>query len=463
MTRTRKAVLGLLVALGTFTALELGLRVLFTDELDQSEAHPPAPQEGAPTMRGSPYLLWEQAPGVRSEHGVTASINSLGLRGPDPVLPKPRGVRRLLATGDSSVYGFGVGDDEPFIQVAARLLDVEGHNAAIPGYSTLQTINLLEMRALSLEPDVIVVANLWSDNNFGSFVDKELLSAYTRFERSPRARLERALQPLALYRLLHWRLVTSSEQAKARTVGWTVGGEPTGPRRVAVNDYAANIDRIAHMALDAGAELVFVVLPNQDDLVHDPNPKAWTVYRQVLRDAGERFGAPLVDGSSLFRGGEGLLLDEMHPTPEGHSLLGEELARVLEPWAAGGTVMGSGDGSAVPSYQDVFVYGDGGGSTATSVASVSGRLVWTHAGPLRVEAVNLAASSQPTVGGVRVDTPGPFTMELQGQLSRVGFAVTTDGGERQEFFDTPLDLSGGGEGLVLNLDAGQLQRDKPGP
>jgi len=419
-------------------------------------------------MRGSPYLLWEQAPGIRSEHGVTATINSLGLRGPEPVVPKPKGVKRLLATGDSSVYGFGVEDDEPFIQVAARLLDVEGHNAAIPGYSTLQTINLLEMRALALEPDVVVIANLWSDNNFDSFVDKDLLNAYTRFEHSPRARLERALRPLALYRLLHWRLVTQSEQAQARTVGWTVGGgEPTGLRRVAVNDYAANIDRIAHMSLDAGAELVFVVLPNQLDLVDDANPKAWTVYRQVLGDAATRFGAPLVDGSTLFRGGDGLLLDEMHPTPEGHRVLGVELARVLEPWANGGTAMGAPDRLPVASYDDPFPFGDGGGPATTS-AAVSGRLIWTHGGPVQVEAVDLGGASQGVVGQVTLDAPDSFTMTLQGRLSRVGFVVSAEEApgepaQRHEFFGTPLDLSAGGQGLVLNLDAGQLQRESSGP
>ena len=463
MTRARKALMGGVVALAVLAAAEGAVRLLFADELAEARGGPPPAQDGAPTMKGNPYLLWEQAPGVRTEHGVTATINSLGLRGPEPVIPKPEGTRRLLVTGDSSVYGFGVGDDKPFIQVAARLLGVEGHNAAIPGYSTLQTINLLEMRALALEPDVLVIANQWSDNNFDSFVDRELLSAYTAFDESPRASLERGLTRLAMYRLLHWKWVGGSQQAQARKVGWTVGGgKQSGARRVAINDYAANIDRIASMAVDAGAELVFVVLPNREDLVHNPNPQAWTVYREVLRDAALRFGAPVVEGPALFEGGQGLFLDEMHPTAPGHEVLGQELARVLQPWAEGGTVMGPGTGGGPKAWKDPFVFGNGGQASQpqAQTATVSGLVYWSQRAPVTVEALDLARSDKPSVGSVELSGPGPFSLGLSGGLTRVGFRVSSQG-QVWELVEHPLDLSSGAQGLVLNLDAGALQRDSP--
>mgnify|MGYP002632243518 CR=1 FL=1 len=455
------------VTLAVFAAAEVAVRLGFSDELAAAAGGPPAAEDGAPTMRGNPYLLWEQAPGVRTEQGVLATINTLGLRGPEPVVPKPEGIRRLLATGDSSVYGFGVADDEPFISVAAKALSsgerpVEGHNAAIPGYSTYQTINLLEMRALDLEPDVLVVANLWSDNNFDSFVDRDLLSAYSSFEQTPRARVERLLQPLALYRLLHWQLVSESEQAAARKVGWTVGGgAQVGERRVSIDEYARNLDRIAQLGLSAGAELVFVVLPNQEDLTPNPNPQAWSVYRDAMRDTAARYGAPVIEAPSLFYEdgrGQGLFLDEMHPTASGHALLGDALAAALKPWADGGTVMVDGGGAPVPAYTDRFTYGDGGQGATAARASLSGRVHFSGSGPVKVEAVDLARSSHPVLGGVTLDGPGAFTLELSGGLSRVGFRVFADGTDH-ELFATPMDLSGGMQGLVLNLDAGQLQRD----
>ncbi|MFT5584886.1 MAG: hypothetical protein ACI9VR_002474, partial [Cognaticolwellia sp.] len=205
-----------------FGALEVGARLILADDLVASQGLPPSPSSSAQTMKGNPYLLWEQVPGLRQEQGATANINSLGMRGPEPELPKPKGVRRLLATGDSSVYGFGVGDGQPFVNVAAQALStpsapIEGWNAAIPGYSSFQSINLLEMRALALEPDVLIIANLWSDNNFDDFVDKDLISAWSSFESSPSARLHRSLQASAFYRAMNYRLnIATGTQAKAR-------------------------------------------------------------------------------------------------------------------------------------------------------------------------------------------------------------------------------------------------------
>ena len=457
----RKLGMGLAVAAAVLLSAELSVRALFADELREAQAGPPPATDGAPTMRGNPYLLWEQAPGVRTEHGVQSTINALGMRGPEPVIPKPDGVRRILATGDSSVYGFGVADEQPFVQVAAKALGVEGHNAAIPGYSTYQTLNLLEMRALALEPDVVVVANLWSDNNFDSFIDKDLLNAYSSWEQTPRARVEAWLAPSAIYRLMKWRLVADSQQAEARKVGWTVGGgDQVGSRRVAIQDYASNLDRIAQRSLAAGAELVFVVLPNQEDLSPNPNPQAWSVYRQALRDTAARYGAPVIEAPALFYEdgrGQALFLDEMHPTADGHALLGAELARTLGAWAQGGSVMADPDGGPIPEYSDRFTFGDGGQGATAATATLSGR-VHGGTGPVKLEAVDLARSNRPVVGGVSLEGPGAFQMDLKGGLTRVGFRVVDDG-SATEIFATPLDLSDGMNGLVINLEAGQLQRD----
>ena len=52
------------------------------------------------------------------------------------------------------------------------------------GYSSFQSVNLLHLRGLSTEPDLFVIGNIWSDNNFDSFIDKELLATYTGYEQS---------------------------------------------------------------------------------------------------------------------------------------------------------------------------------------------------------------------------------------------------------------------------------------
>lgn len=359
----RRAVFASLTAVGGLAALELGARVAFVEDLAAAEAPPPAPADGAPTLRGNPYLLWEYAPGWRYELGAPVRINALGLRGEEPEIPAPDGVRRLLTTGDSSVYGYGVADDEVFIQRTAEALggDVEGWTAAIPGYSTFQSINLLQMRALALEPDVVVIGNLWSDNNFDDFVDRDLLTAYTRWETSWAGRVHSLLLPSALYRVLDYRVrVAGGEAATARKVGWTIGGQdPTGRRRVAINDYAANLDQLVAMSRGAGAEVAFLALANREDLRGGADaPGAWAPYRQVFREAAARHGAPLIDVPAAFRDSgehvDALFLDEMHPTAEGHRLMGAALAVTLEGWRSGEALMSAGTGAERPVYEDAY-------------------------------------------------------------------------------------------------------------
>lgn len=489
--RVKKALAGLGVSLATFGALELGARTVFADQLVAAEAPPPPPLDGAPTLRGNPYLLWEQAPGVRVEHGIPANINRLGLRGPEPTVPKPAGVRRLLSTGDSSVYGFGVHDDEVFITRAAELLRahdprIEGWNAAIPGYSTFQTLNMLEMRALALEPDVLVVANLWSDNNFDSFVDRELLDAYSTFESTPKARAQRALRVSAFYRLLHYRLnVAQGAAAQARKVGWTLGavGNQIGRRRVEVNDYAANLERLVQLAKERGAEVLFVVLPNEEDLKGPrTEPAAWTLYRQVMQDTAARHGAPVLDMPTLFYTSglerRALFIDEMHPTAQGHRLIAEAIAGALEGWAARGEALhAQGDGKPRPLYTDTFTFGDGGQggaepptpggegparSRAENTFTLAGELVLSAFEGQRVQldAVVVGGPQPQVLRATHLTQPGSFLMEVPKVEGPIGFLVyddlTGDGpsadDRRYDLTSTPVTLAELEKGVVVDVD-----------
>jgi hypothetical protein len=100
-----------------------------------------------------------------SEFNVDIRTNRYGLRAPDPVIPKPAGVFRILMLGDSFTFGFPVRDDETFChliegQLQARGYPVEVINAGVSGYSpTLEYISLRD-QFLSFDPDLIM---LWYD------------------------------------------------------------------------------------------------------------------------------------------------------------------------------------------------------------------------------------------------------------------------------------------------------------
>ncbi len=90
--------------------------------------------------------------------------NSLGYRGDEVIVPKPEGVYRIVAIGESTTYTSSVedyrlsypnqlqeilrGDGYPFVEVV---------NAGVPAYSSWEGLINLEFRVLDLEPDLIIV------------------------------------------------------------------------------------------------------------------------------------------------------------------------------------------------------------------------------------------------------------------------------------------------------------------
>jgi len=100
-----------------------------------------------------------------SEFAVDVRTNRYGLRGPDPMIPKPTGVFRILMLGDSFTFGFPVEDDETFCHLIEAGLRERGYpvevvNGGVSGSSP--TLHYLSLRDqfLSFEPDLVI---LWFD------------------------------------------------------------------------------------------------------------------------------------------------------------------------------------------------------------------------------------------------------------------------------------------------------------
>lgn len=337
----RRAALGALTAAGVWLLLESACTVLFAADLRAWAQPPPAPDPELAVMPGHPYLIYAYRPGEHEERGVRVRINRLGLRGPELARPKPPGALRLLSTGDSSVFGFGVDEERTFTAQAAAKLGVEPVNGGLPGYSTFQTQALLSLRGWEAEPDLVLIANLWSDNTFDTFVDKEVIATLREWEAGPVAATLRLLQRSAVFRVADWRLRVQPRAERVKTVSWRQDRAEEGRlrrRRVEINDYSANLYAIARAAQARGAGVAFLLLPNREDLEpkaldRGADGPAWLPYRAALRAAAEAFGAPLIDGPATFaasgRPAEALFLDEMHPSVEGHGILGAAVAEAL--------------------------------------------------------------------------------------------------------------------------------------
>lgn len=285
-------------------------------------------------LTGHPTRLWGLAPGERDNLGATATINALGFRGPLPV----EGRRRVIVLGDSSFFGHGVEDEQTLGAVMAQAAEVEVLNLAVPGYSSEQSLVVMEEQGWALQPDLLVVGSMWSDSGFDVVQDRDLLA------------LRRGVQwnPLTHSALFRW-VVTALSPARPLRFR---RGEGTGPRRVPVQQYAENLDALAR----GGVPVIFVRPCPQVEARGQRTGHDWMPYVEAQRAVAEHHGQELLDACEVFAGHEDLFLDELHPSVEGHRLLGEALAarpwpspsaagparvEVVDPWPEGPPVEGS--------------------------------------------------------------------------------------------------------------------------
>ena len=290
--------------------------------------------EGGTALVSDPRMKWGLKPNsVQKSPRATFRINSLGLRGPE-LEAKAEGELRLLSLGDSSIYGDGVREQDVFVVVAADLLEhtwerpVTGVIGGIPGHDTTQSMALLSKVGPWVQPDWVIIGNLWSD----IFHDKgRQLTVEGRADT-----ITGPLRGLATYRVLRRGL---APWLRAQEVGFlssrqdvgTLDGERSS--RVLLSEYIQNLKRLTRQIKALGAKPAFLILPAPMDLDPVPPPEAVLAYREAMRQAAAAADAPLVDGPALFveRGVDiGYWTDQVHPDRPGHLLLGEGLYDALK-------------------------------------------------------------------------------------------------------------------------------------
>lgn len=118
------------------------------------------------SMRFSPhqYLNYIGTPNYRSADGLNIH-NSLGMRGPEIIIPKPAGRIRIAILGGSTAYEEFVKDwKKDFarqLELKLKQLysnkDVEVVNAGLPGWDSWEDLINLEFRLIDLNLDAIIV------------------------------------------------------------------------------------------------------------------------------------------------------------------------------------------------------------------------------------------------------------------------------------------------------------------
>lgn len=358
VTRRRKATLAAMLC----AALLLGWEGL-ARALGVAECQPPTPATGTwPEMQADARYLWRLTPGyvIRSGDGSSTTIGPLGLRDTLTVRPKLPNEVRILTTGDSSVYGWGVPDGRTYQELLERRLNqrfpgsrIEVVNLGVPGYSTVQTLRLLEDVGWALEPDLVVVSNIFSDCNIDVFQDETALALVRPPTVGLTATLHRSRTYCAAWNVYANRYASSNQERNRvlmpgipRDTSWleTVD-RVVDQSRVPLDDYLRNIDAIEVAAAAHGARVVLAPLAQEWDVGRwtvrgMPKPSEgttlqWTPYRAALAAYAEARSVPFLPFYEAFAAvprdrAMRLFNDPIHPSSDGAAVMADALFTLLE-------------------------------------------------------------------------------------------------------------------------------------
>src|SRR5262245_20284626 len=157
----------------------------------------------------------------RAEFSVDVRLNGLGFREPRLPSPKPPGVLRIVALGDSFTQGYGVEEYEAWPRRLETTLDArhpgryQVANLGVPGTNPRDQLSHLRDPGLAYQPDVVLVTVMgndvqerWVQREFGvQFASGVLANARRALLEPPPAwtRIPRAVFP-ALYPYMWKRL-----------------------------------------------------------------------------------------------------------------------------------------------------------------------------------------------------------------------------------------------------------------
>ena len=284
--------------------------------------------------------FWVEDPelGFTYEPGRTVSwgtINSLGLRGPEPPREKAPGTLRLLFIGDSSVYGVGTPEEATFYQIAVASIaarfpdrDVDFLVGAIPGYSSYHSRIMLD-RLLPYAPDIVIFyVGAHNDHSRGRYYRDAAIPERMarRFVWWHQIRTVEAIELVSNIFYRKFLRQFRSKENQARVPPW---------------EFEENMREMLRETLAAGAEAIVLLPPYSASLVerHPIIPQ----YQEILERTAGEFGAAHSSLQAVFEragGEEGTLYqkhDDFHPSEFGQRLIGEEIGRLVGDLAKGET------------------------------------------------------------------------------------------------------------------------------
>lgn len=242
---------------------------------------------------------YRQRPGMTEKfsNGTSTTANSMGYRGPEVQVEKPKGTYRIVLLGGSTTNGYGVNDDETIDAHMRRFLDgqfpglcFEVVNLGLGGYDSYQDYERMRVDGTRLDPDLVVIHSGINDvrnaryENLTSPPDPRTLF-WEEVMQQMRAEAEHGVsfKTLANHYFYIARLPGFIRELlqQRQEVQDIQTAEPSDS---AVSYFAVNVERTMQIALDRGAAVVLSTPPSALSLRNKPSDPPEKTY--WIKDAG---------------------------------------------------------------------------------------------------------------------------------------------------------------------------------
>ena len=287
-------------------------------------------------LQAHPTRIWSMRPGTQEQFGATVTIDNLGMRTTNTTPDS----EKWLILGDSSFFGHGLDDDGTLHHHLENALRTEGLNIDVicgstPGYSILQSLDFMNEIGWDLKPSVLVIGNLWSDNNFDHFQDAQWMEELNQPQKKLIRNLRNSYIFIHLTNLIRPDVLKTenSDASPHAKISWVRDPFTTGKRRVPLPIY---IDALSTLILEAKSRNIATIIiqpANKHRLESEAVEYTWDPYFKAQRAIASHFDVPSIDVAPTLNA-FGLsqtqaFLDNMHPTSEANFWVAQ---RIKDEW-----------------------------------------------------------------------------------------------------------------------------------
>jgi len=298
-------------------------------------------------LSSDPVLRYELRAGA--EDGATR-INTAGFRDREFPEPKPDGVFRIVAIGDSVTFGFDVAQDEAYPKQLERELNAAAEpgapryevlNFGVSGYNLPQSVARLRSLALRYAPDLVVYGYCLNDSQASSLEADLLERARDQEQRSlQRSRAIRLVARSRIFQLVYALLQPRDPAAQETELPEDPGFAATAAgqrdryfrglhrRQEPRQRLEAGLAALGQITRDTGVPVWVAIFP----LFVDEDDYPLRDVHAAVAARARAHGLEAVDLQPAFeaaRGAEALASDLVHPTTLGHQLAARTLLREL--------------------------------------------------------------------------------------------------------------------------------------